>query len=221
MKYVSMFMAAVSTLVALSTSALATGFYLDMHGGAVFPEDSFTRIFDPELPASFGAHTNYDVGWLAGGAGGYELPMGFALEGEFTFRQNQLDRIATHVSPLFTGGDIHSYAMMANAYYRLHNPTPFTPYLGGGVGEAVVVLNNAHPVGASGNLGGDDVDFAYQGIAGVSWKLPYHLDMSAEYRYFATLRPGLEGNVAGIDSFKVCPNYRTHNALLKLTYNFE
>ena len=37
------------------------------------------------------------------------------------------------------GGRCAHYSTMTNAYYRWHNATPFTPYIGGGVGESTVV----------------------------------------------------------------------------------
>lgn len=160
--------AAVALLIGyFATYACAQGFYADSFGGGVFAQNAFARVADPLLPASINSHINYDVGWLAGAAGGYELPLGLAFEGEFTFRQNDIDRIASSEA-FFTGGDMHSFAMMANGYYRLHNRTPFTPYIGGGVGEVVVVMNNTRPVGVSGSFGGTDAVFAYQAIGGIS-----------------------------------------------------
>jgi hypothetical protein len=53
--------------------------------------------------------------------------------------------------------------MMLNGYYRFLNSTPFTPYIGGGVGEASIALNNARFAGAP-NLGpfsGTDAVFGY------------------------------------------------------------
>jgi OmpA-OmpF porin, OOP family len=146
---------------------------------------------------------------------------GFYLGGyaelEFTFRQNHIDRIATS-SSLFHGGDMHSFATMFNGYYRFHNETPFTPYIGGGLGEAVVVLNNARPTFGLDRrpFGGTDCEFAYQGVAGVSFPIAPRLSMSAEYRYFASLRPGFEQGAS-----KVSSSYYSHNAILRLAYSFD
>jgi OOP family OmpA-OmpF porin len=82
-------------------------------------------------------------------------------------------------------------------------------------------LNNARPVIVGGGpFGGTDADFAYQGIAGVSYPLCPHLDIAAEYRYFGTLRPGFEDRIDGED-VKVSPTYRSNNALLRLVYTFN
>jgi OOP family OmpA-OmpF porin len=201
--------------------ARADGLYADVHGGAPFFGNDATRVTNLTTGGSVHAHTNVDMGWLAGTSVGYEWKQGFAGEFEFTFRQNHVDRIASSNS-LFAGGDLHSFAMMFNGYYRFHNRTPFTPYIGAGVGDAVVSLNNARPtLGLDrGPFGGTDADFAYQGIAGVSYAVAPHLSISAEYRYFASLRPGFQQRLAG-EEVKVSPSYDSNNALVRLTYNFK
>jgi OmpA-OmpF porin, OOP family len=133
-------------IIVSSTVARADGFYADVHGGATIPWNESVRVSSDIAPASVNAHTNYAVGWLAGASAGYQWnrgwARGFASEFEFTFRQNHIDRIATS-APVTLGGDLHSYAMMLNGYYRFLNSTPFTPYIGGGLGEASIALNNA------------------------------------------------------------------------------
>jgi opacity protein-like surface antigen len=214
--------AACSAALLLGTGlrAHAQGFYTGVEGAATLFNDGNTRVVPQPLP-TIRAHTNFDVGWLAGANAGYEWPLGLALEEEFAFRQNDIDRIANSGGPLFKGGDAHSYSIMTNGYYRWHNVTPFTPYIGGGIGESTVVLNNLRPIGVTGNYGGDDAVFGYQGIGGVSYALSPRLSVSAEYRYFATLRPGFQSNVGSFNNVKVCPDYGSHTAMLRLTYNFN
>ena len=111
--------------------------------------------------------------------------------------------------------------MLFNRYYRFHNRTPFTPYVARGLGEVVIAMNNARPVGVGGTtFGGTDATFAFQGIAGVSYPVAPHLSISAEYRYFGTLRPGFQHEVAG-EEVKVSPSYNCNSALVRLTYNFQ
>lgn len=218
--YLSAAGCSLALLLGLSPPSHASGFYAGIEGGATFFNDDYTRLVIPPLP-TIGTHTNYDPGWLAGANGGYEWPLGLALEEEFAFRQSDIDRIANSTGAIFKGGDAHSYSIMTNGYYRWHNPTPFTPYIGGGVGESTVVLNNLRPVGGTGDFGGDDAVFAYQGIAGVSYSLSHQLSIGAEYRYFATLRPGFESNVSGVNNVKIAPDYASHNAMVRVSYNFE
>jgi OOP family OmpA-OmpF porin len=208
------------TLASTGQAADGSGFYADAHGGTGIFWNETARVAPSNVPSSINAHTNYDVGWLAGASAGYAWTQGFATEFEFTFRQNHINRIATS-GPLFLGGDMHSYAMMLNGYYRFRNSTPFTPYIGGGLGEAVVVMNNTRPAGGidRGPFGGTDATFGYQGIAGVSYPIAERVSLAAEYRYFATLRPSFEQNIAGNDT-KISQDYSSNNVLLRVVYSF-
>jgi opacity protein-like surface antigen len=211
------------TMLAFSATARADGFYADVHGGTGITWNGTTRVSSDVAPSSVKAHTNYDVGWLAGASAGYAWDrwnQGFATEFEFTFRQNHIDRIATS-TPLTVGGDLHSYNIMLNGYYRFKNSTPFTPYIGGGLGEASIALNNTRSVSGlnTGPFSGTDAVFAYQGIAGVSYPIAPHLGLAAEYRYFATVRPGFQQTVAG-QEVKISPDYAVNNVLLRVVYSF-
>jgi OmpA-OmpF porin, OOP family len=199
--------------------ARADGFYADIHGGGTFIDKDSARVTVLGSGGSVNAHSNFDPGWLAGTSLGFQWSLGFAAELEFTFRQNHLNRLATS-TPLFVGGDMHSYGIMFNGYYRWKNSTLFTPYIGGGVGEAVDVLNNSRvPSLGNSTFGGTDVALGYQGIAGVSYPLRPNLEAALEYRYFASTRPGLEQTLAGRD-VKVSPSYNTQNAIVRLEYRF-
>jgi len=201
-----------------AASAWADGFYLDIHGGASLLNEDSARVTTLSGGGSVHAHNNFDPGWLAGGAAGFESSNGLAAELEYTFRQNHLNRIAS-TAPLFLGGDLHTSAIMLNGYYRFFNKTHFTPYLGGGFGELVSTLNNTHPTFSANQsgFGGTQVTLAYQGIFGISYPLMPHLTLATEYRYLApTSRPGFQQR-----GIKVSPDYDSHNAILKLTYHFE
>jgi len=237
-RYKSQMVAAVfgvAVLGAIPMEARAAGFYTGVQGGASLMYDTSTRATAPSqsvgttpgtstLPIpvqdSQALSTHADTGWLAGASAGYEWPIGLALEGEFTFRQNHLDHMSANGYSLFAGGDEHSYAMMMNGYYRWHNRTRFTPYIGAGVGEAVIVLNNLHPPFGGGDFSGTDASFAYQGIGGVSYSLTEHISLAAEYRYFAALEPSFTGNAGGVKNIKLSPGYSSNDALLRLNYNF-
>src|SRR6204780_5865794 len=81
--------AACSAALLLGTGlrAHAQGVYTGVEGAATLFNEGKTRVVPQPLP-TIRAHTNFDVGWLAGANAGYEWPLGFALEEEFAFRQN-------------------------------------------------------------------------------------------------------------------------------------
>src|SRR5215469_13196791 len=153
------------TLAAFAVGAMALGlastanaqWYVGVGGGAVLMEDPTTDIscFLLSINVSvnqsrnrcdptFKAHT--DTGWAANGNLGYAglfIP-NIRVEGEVAYRSNHVNGIEiTPPSVTFPAtGHINSLAFMANGYYDFLNSTPFTPYLGGGVGAARVSLDN-------------------------------------------------------------------------------
>lgn len=79
-----------------------------------------------------------------------------------------------------TGGDARTNALFVNAYFDFKNDTRFTPYLGAGAGWA---WNKLDAPGVSES----ESNFAYQGIAGVSYSIDNNWALTADYRYVDTL----------------------------------
>lgn len=192
------------------------GFYLSLRGGASLLNDSDMTI---DLPGAgqIPAELEFDPGWLAALAGGYAWDNGFAVEGEFSYRQNGVDqeRLFGMIIPI--DGFIRSYALMANGYYRLDTGTMFTPYIGAGAGGALLTID-ADSVG--GNFSDDDFEFAYQAMAGVAAEITPQVSAGLEYRYFGTTQPEFS-DAPGGTAVTVDPDYSTHNILVTLTYSFE
>lgn len=89
---------------------------------------------------------------------------------------------ATNSNP---GRDFKAATAMANAYYDIHTSTPFTPYIGAGVGEAFMKF----PTGKGlGNTDTTSHKLAYQAMAGVAYtpeSMP-KTDFTIGYRYMGT-----------------------------------
>ncbi|HJO71601.1 MAG TPA: P44/Msp2 family outer membrane protein [Rhodospirillales bacterium] len=65
------------------------------------------------------------------------------------------------------------WSLLVNGAYDIDSGTPFTPYLGGGIGAAMVEVDALMP------------------IAGIGYRLGDRLHLFGDYRYFATPDPGL------------------------------
>jgi opacity protein-like surface antigen len=180
--------------VAAASPALADGFYVGVHGGGVFLPEADTGVTNSGQP-TIDAELERDPGWLAGAAAGYAWHGGFALEGEVTYRESRLDKIALLGMELGLDGDEHSYAALANAYYRFDTGSSVTPYLGAGVGAAVLTLDAEAENG--GAFDDSETVFAYQAMAGIDYALTPHLAFGLEYRYFATPDIELSDSQAG------------------------
>ncbi len=82
-------------------------------------------------------------------------------------------------------GETSMFGLMFNGYYDFKNSSKWTPYVGAGIGGAVVDFDDLSPVGGSRITHSDHV-FAYQGIAGVTYKIDDALGLFTEYRYVGT-----------------------------------
>jgi len=208
--------AALGLAISAAAKAQAGDVYLGFRGGASLLQDSDMTIEIPGV-GQIPAELEFDPGWLAGVAAGFEFDNGLAVEGEFTFRQNGIDqeRLMGGIIPI--DGFIRSYALMANGYYRLDTGTMFTPYVGAGAGGALLSID-ADSVG--GNFSDTDIEFAYQAMAGFAVEITPQMDAGLEYRYFATTQPSFS-DVTGGNAVTVDPDYNTHNILVTLTYRFQ
>jgi opacity protein-like surface antigen len=200
----------------LAVQSQAGDIYLGFRGGASLLQDSDMTIEIPGV-GQIPAELEFDPGWLAGVAAGFEFDSGFAVEGEFTFRQNGVDqeRLLGGIIPI--DGFIRSYALMANGYYRLDTGTIFTPYVGAGAGGALLSID-ADSVG--GNFRDSDFAFAYQAMGGVAADITPRVSAGLEYRYFATAGQEFTDSAGG-GTVTVDPDYSTHNILVTLTYRFQ
>jgi len=201
----------------LATEAIAgNGVYLGLRGGASLLQDSDMTI---ELPGGgqIPAKLQYEPGWLAAIAGGYAFDNGFAIEGEFAYRQNGVDQEELFGMTIPVDGFERSYALMVNGYYRVDTGTIVTPYVGAGVGGALLTIDADS---AGGNFSDDSLEFAYQAMAGLMLEITPQLDAGLEYRFFGTTEPSFSDTVMGGGFVTVNPDYMTHNLLLTLTYSF-
>lgn len=188
----------------LAAEAADKGFYVGGAGGYNFlPEDSELGSVDADL----------DGDWAGLGALGYAFANGLRLEGEFGYRENDVDSISG------TSGGSGTYrtsTFMTNLLYDFHRDSwPVTPYVGVGLGAARVALGAVTPV-ASSTINDSDVGFAIQGIVGASYDLNRYLALTADYRHIRV--PDLSFTTAGGTS--VDSDYATNQIMIGLRFRF-
>ncbi len=188
-----------------AAGAADKGFYLGAGLGANWTRDSDITGNSINTTAGF------DNGWAGVLSAGWAYGNGARAEIELGHRRNDLDSL-TGAS---TGtGDVSATSGMLNIYYDLKTNTPFTPYLGAGIGAARASLD-ATPVGGS-RLDDSDTGFAYQGIVGVGYRLNENATVFTDYRYFATT--GL--NLSTAAGTSVDADYGNHTVMVGLRFNF-
>ncbi len=189
----------------LAADAADKGFYVGAGFGANWTRDSDLTGTGINTSADF------DTGWAGLLSAGWAYGNGFRSELELGHRRNDLDSLSGAAGGT---GDASGWNGMVNVLYDFKTGTPFTPYLGAGLGAARVSLE-ASPVGAS-RIDDSDSAFAYQGIAGVGYRLNENAQVFADYRYFATT--GLDFATAAGTS--VDADYGNHTLMVGLRFSF-
>ena len=190
----------------LPAMAQQAGYYVSGAVGPTFPNDSSIAGGGIDTKADL------DVGPSLAVALGYAYGNGLRAEIELGWRQADVDSLSGAAGG---SGDVDVWNLMINGYYDVTTATPFTPYLGLGLGVARLEFGDVRPVGGS-RLDDGGHAFAYQGIAGVSYRLGDNVDLFADYRYFATLDADLTTDSGvGVDG-----DYADHRVMLGLRWNF-
>ncbi len=223
---------ALGVVFGLTTAATAyEGLYGAIGAGLSYMQE------DPDFEANsgpllFDSDADFDNGIGVFSALGYAYGNGWRTELELSYRNNDLrflsgDGLGFSGFPATTiSGDTKTYALMANLIRDVHIfGDGFVPYLGAGVGGAIVdpsfVGSNPGFSGGPATISNNDerTTFAYQGIAGVAIGLAENLALDLSYRYFSTLN----GNHSG--AFNGSPatfrsEYHNHSVFAGLRWNF-
>ncbi|RII27729.1 MAG: porin family protein [Geobacter sp.] len=161
--------------------------YVGGAAGVFLPQDSNVTYFDGST-----GNQSYDTGYVLTAFGGYEFESGLRLEGEFAFREAELNRVAGNYGYYGYNDTLWAFSGMANLFYDIRTNTNVTPYLGGGIGFATVSLDRGYDYysGYYNNNYYDSSDyetvFAYQVGGGVCIDLNRNMALDVGYRYFGT-----------------------------------
>jgi OmpA-OmpF porin, OOP family len=214
------------------------GLYVAGEGGATFNQDERVRS-SPNFPDG---RDKYHTGAVGIGSVGWGLGNGFRVEIEGNYRNSGLKDFNSGALPSsHASGRQQTYGVMANALFDLDIGKRWLfPYFGAGVGYAWQAMNAG--VVAPGNsfnqqIGGTYSNFAYQGIFGLAFPVPWVVGLSAtaEYRFWTMLGPQSHsaqsiGTVGGYDTSRsygpASGNRDTmtdfnHSLMLGLRYEFN
>ena len=187
-----------------------SGLYFAVHGG-------FTtfKVDDDDIGGGNDIDDTYIFGYTVGGSLGYKL--GFLrVEGEVAYRQYDPDDLKIADVDLDIGGDLTVMSYMGNVYVDFDNATPFTPYIGGGLGVAEISANNLNRPGIL-NVDDEDTVFAYKVGGGFALTLTSFLDLTLDYHYFGTDDIQFDNSVTSTD---FDPGYNSHNVNGGIRFRF-
>ena len=196
------FLIAIITFLAFSSPSLGAatsgqpGPYFSGFLGVSIFKDITVSNYDSQSSTSISEKFEFDPGIYIGGTGGYDF--GFArLEGELSYRGAEIDSITSqsnNYSIHDIDGNLGVFSAMVNGYFDFHNDSRFTPYLGGGIGIATLILSDVDGYVTRGNntyyqslyWESDDTVFAYQLGGGLDIALNKRFSIDVGYRYFKT-----------------------------------
>ena len=189
------------------------GWYVSGQVGASILTSS--EIDDPTgILAAAGTEIDFDVGYDLSGALGYHWGL-FRVEGEIKYAENDIDEAEVLGTGIGGSGDVSSLGFMANAFKDFEISDGWQAYLGGGVGYAIVSINDAS-VGGIPLADDDDSVFAYQVGTGIGYQMSPTTTLSLDYRYFATVDPEFND----VDGFPFEAEYDSHVVRIGIRFTF-
>jgi opacity protein-like surface antigen len=216
MKPIRRIFTALTITLLFCTSAFAdhTGLYLGLYGGANLlqtaessdAKGTFNLEFDPAFQGSAVLGWDLEVENFLG-EGRFEL--------EYARRSNTLDTVKFQNGKFVGTGDMTAESLLLNTWGVHRNPSPWTPYIGAGIGVARLTAEDLRVTGQP-LADNDDLVFAYQVGTGFDLALGQALSLDFGYRFFATIPPKF--TEAGGEKFE--SEYVSHSAVLGLRLGF-
>ena len=162
-----------------SVCSSGSGSYCSIFLGGNFLDD-YSGEGPSATPPGSDLLGTFGDGWGIGVAKGKRFADLIRAEAEFTFRSNNADVWSVNGTASRWYGHVYVSTVMANIVCELGEIMDVTPYVGGGLG---VALLEADLETAMSQLNLDDESFAAQFIAGLSAKVGPNRELYSEYRY--------------------------------------
>ena len=171
------------------------GPYISLGGGV-----GFNTSLDARYSSSLGSASdkwNLDAGGAGEVSFGYAFGSGLRLEGEADLLTSKVRGISGEAFPVRAGGLESKFGGFVNLMYDFKLGLPVVPYLGVGIGGQEIE-HDSFNISTPGFVFPEPVrghqvvgDFAYQGIAGISYPVGFlpGLSLTAEYRFLGLLDP--------------------------------
>lgn len=158
---------AIVAAVLAAPTAKAESWYAGGYGGLNYTHDGSVN--------GGGVDAEYDLGLAVGGYAGFYVKENIRLEGELSYRANDLDNIGG----VGVGGEAETLALMLNGFFDFKLESSVEPYLGAGIGFADVdyTVNG---------LRYDDTVLAVQMVAGAGIEIAPAIQLTVDYRLFLT-----------------------------------
>jgi opacity protein-like surface antigen len=193
------------------------GFYAKAFGGYGLLESADVDITGAGA-ANGSGEGEFDNGFMAGAAVGYQFDDSWSLELDYSFRTNDVDSVTDGGTALADGGDYASTALMLNAYYAFDTDWQVRPYVGLGFGYATEIDIDDDGPNFSGGRSYSGESPAAQFMVGGETDVTEDLSAYAEFRFFRAFDPELDGEDGAPGTIE--SEYGHYGLMLGLNYSF-
>ena len=157
--------------------------------------------------------------FVIGGAIGYQFDNGLRVEGNVSYRKNDVDKITSGGITLSGEGEVSGTAVMANLYYDIDLGVPFSPYVGFGIGVAVVDVDSNKSANVL-IVNDSSAEFAWNVMVGGTLAISDIVDLSLGYRYVGITYPKLDATLVEVGTGTIKAEIEAHEIVLGIRYNF-
>ena len=211
----------------------SSGVYVNI-GGAVsllpgISDTPYTGIDNPtpEHRAGNKTHWDFDLGFGANGALGYDFGS-FRADAEFTYLSSNfvfdVDKTDRRENDAKADDTLTVLAATANAWYDLDTGTAWSPYIGLGVGAANLQVKLATGENqADEYFNGHGWGFAYKAGVGVALEVLTGFSLVGGYQFFGTLETKVtdpKDSTGTADDHTVSPALMAHSVQVGMRFLF-
>jgi opacity protein-like surface antigen len=217
------------TAAGAAHAADAPGFYVGAEAGASFSQSATWQDVNPTPDIwvfGIGQHVNADVGTgaILGLTGGYRFNDMFRADLSFDYRTGYSVSTSQPGNIAIYKANINALTFMANGYVEPVRLGPFKPYVGVGVGAAIVTSSNASAffIGYTTPdplAGQTQTNFAWQVSAGIAYEVNDRVAIDLGYRHLDAGDVGVGANIPLGDS-ATKGSLVTNEVLLGVRYSF-
>lgn len=224
--------ASLSLIAVQESQARHQGWYIGLEAGANWVDDT-EFAFDSgnpptDFPSPYLGSIDFDTGWAALGTVGYAFGNNWRIELEGGYRKNdasflsgELDFFCDNEEEFCTSfladdpvsGELTEISVMLNVLYDVPLSERLDLNLGLGAGADYSQFEDGDIVDD------EDVSFAYQAIAGLTYALNDRLDLSLTYRYLHVDAPEFASTVPGQTDTYQFDDVEKHTVTVGLRYD--
>jgi len=161
---------------------------------------------------------NSDPGFTVGGAVGVRLHDYLRAELNLSHRENDLDSLSVGPGPAKASGEIRLFAAMMNVIGDLDLGWRIVPYAGIGIGYGLFEIDPESSVAVQ--IDDEASVFAWNLLAGASFRYSEVTELSLGYRYLATTDPEISSRVPGVGPRRLDSEFDAHEVVAGLRFHF-